>query len=151
MVNVSDPEELFSESRFNEYCTENKLKFPKEYVDFLRKHNDGELDANTVNGYDECSVRYFYGTTSESYSNLSDVFSCFAERMPKNCIPIAEAECGNLVFISLEENTYGKIYFWDHETMDVDDGEQCKYEINDMPVVANSFADLLNKILSTIY
>jgi hypothetical protein len=60
MVNVSDSEDLFSKSRFNECCTENNLKFPKEYVNFIRKHNDGELDANTVNDYDECSTIFHY-------------------------------------------------------------------------------------------
>lgn len=146
MVNVEKPEELFSEVKFNEYCNENKLKFPGEYVEFLKEFNDGELDANEVDGFDECSVRYFFGTTSEEFSNLSDVFSCLADRMPKGCVPIAEAEGGNLLCISIEDNTYGKIYFWDHETMDVEDSELCKYQIRDMPLIANSFSELLSKI-----
>ena len=102
---------------------------------------------NIVEGFNECCVRYFYGTTSESYSNIEDVYECFNGRMPNNCIPIAEAEGRNLVCISLNSKTYGKLYFWDHEAMDVDEGEECKYSIEDMQLIANSFDELLKKIV----
>lgn len=68
--------------------------------------------------------------------------------MPLNCIPIAEAEGGNLICISLDDSeTFGKIYLWEHEIMDVDEGEDCKYNIIKMPQLATSFEELLEKII----
>lgn len=148
MVSIMSSEEKFSQNVFDKFCQKNKLNFPQQFIQFLSQYNDGELDVNVVEGYDECCVRYFYGTTSETYSNIEDVFECFNGRMPHNCIPIAEAEGGNQVCISLNPETYGKIYFWVHETMDVDDNEECEYSIESMPSISNSFDELLKKIIA---
>lgn len=138
----------FNQSKFDIFCKRYNLKFPQVFIDFLSKYNDGELNSNIVDGFDECSVRYFYGTTSEEYSDIESTFKCFTGRMPLNCIPIAEAEGGNLVCMSLDSaETFGKIYYWDHETMDVDDGEACKYSITSMPQLAASFKEFLDKII----
>lgn len=148
MISIMNPEEKFSQNVFDNFCFKHKLNFPKQFVQFLSQYNDGELERNIIEGYDDCCIRYFYGTTSFAYSNIEDVFECFKERMPHNCIAIAEAEGGNQICVSLEDNTHGKIYFWDHETMDVDEGEECEYSIDNMPLVANSFDELLKKIIS---
>ena len=131
MISIKLSEEKFSQKVFDEFCKKNKLKFPQQFTQFLSQYNDGELDVNIVEGFNECCVRYFYGTTSESYSNIEDVY-----------------EGGNLVCISLNPKTFGKLYFWDHETMDVDEDEECKYSIEDMPLIANSFDELLKKIVA---
>ena len=148
MISIKLAEEKFSQNVFVEFCQRKKLKFPQQFTRFLSQYNDGELGVNIVEGFNECCVRYFYGTTSESYSNIEDVYECFKGRMPNNCIPIAESEGGNLVCISLDSKTYGKLYFWDHETMDVDEDEECKYSIEDMQLIANSFDELLKKIVA---
>jgi hypothetical protein len=36
-------------------------------------------------------------------------------RIPENLLPIADAEGGNLICISVAEGDVGAIYFWDHE------------------------------------
>jgi len=146
MVSVLLSGEKFSQTAFDKFCQKNLLNFPQQFIKFLSQYNDGELEVNFVDGFDECCIRYFFGTTSEAYSNIEDVFECYKGRMPNNCIPIAEAEGGNLVCISLFNKTYGKIYFWDHETMDVEDGEKCEYSIESMPLIAGNFDDLLDKI-----
>lgn len=148
MVSIMTSEEKFSQNVFDMFCKKNTLNFPKQFIRFLDQYNDGELDVNVIQGYEECCIRYFYGTTSETYSNIEDVFKCFKERMPYNCIPIAETEGGNQVCMSLNSETYGKIYFWDHETMDVDEGEKCEYSIESMPLLADSFVELLDKIVA---
>lgn len=148
MISIMPTEEKFSQEAFNDFCQRNKLSFPKQFIQFLSQYNDGELEGNIVEGFNECCVRYFYGTTSEVYSNIKEVFECFKERMPHNCISIAEAEGGNQVCMSLAPETYGKIYFWDHELMDTDEGEECEYSIESMPLMANSFDELIEKIIS---
>lgn len=49
--------------------------------------------------------------------------------------------------MSLEEKCYGAILCWDHETMDVKEGEACPYSIDDMYIVAKYFDELLSKII----
>lgn len=125
MVNIYEPEQSFDQAEFMNVCSESGFSFPKEYLDYLERYNDGELDSNIICDFDECAVRYFYGTTSEDYSNFADILEEYKDRLPKLCVPIAEAEGGNLLCMSLDAASYGRILWWDHETMDVDDGEVC--------------------------
>lgn len=147
MVEIYGFTEAFDRSAFERFCKKYQLSFPAEYIDFLVKYNDGEFAANIIDGFDDCSVRYFYGTTSEAYSNLEDTYMCYLRRMPSSCVPIAELECGNLLCISIEQDSFGKIYLWDHEEMDIDENMHGPYGINEMQVVADSVPDLLSKIV----
>ena len=147
MVEINKPTEQFNAKVFNEFCEKYGLSFPKSFVEYLTVNNTGELESNIVQSYEDFSVRYFLGTSSESYNNIEETYLCFIDRIPHNCVPIAEDYCGNLACLSLNDDTYGKIYFWDHETMDVDEGEVCEYSVNDMPLLADSFTDFLDNIV----
>lgn len=147
MVTVFESENAFDKAAFKAVCDANGFVFPKEYLEYLEQHNDGELDANVISDFDDCAVDYFYGTTSESYSDFAENLEMCRGRMPEGCVPIAEAEGGNLLCMSLEQSSYGAILWWDHETMDVDEGEQCPYSIGEMYVVAKDFSELLTKIV----
>lgn len=147
MVRVNKPEEQFDRKVFDEFCKKYELTLPDAFINYLAINNTGELDSNIVKTYEDFSVRYFFGTSSESYDNVEENYLCYAERIPQNCIPIAEDYCGNLACMSLADDTYGKIYFWDHETMDVDEGEKCEYSVNDMPLIADCFESLLENII----
>ena len=148
MVDIIPTENPFDEKSFNEFISKYQLIFPTEYLEYLRKYNDADLADNIVNNSNESiSIRYFYGTTNEDYSNIASIYEIFIERMPPNCIPIAEAEAGNQVCMSLAPENYGKIYFWDHETMDTDYGERCTLSLEKMLYLADSFDSLLDKIL----
>ena len=148
MVDIIPSANPFDEKSFNDFISKYQLTFPTEYLKYLKKYNDAELADNIVNTSDESiSIRYFYGTTTEDYSNISSVYEIFIDRMPPNCIPIAEAEGGNEVCISLAPESYGKIYFWNHETMDTDYGEICTLSLEKMLYLADSFDSLLDKII----
>lgn len=152
MVGVSNPICKFNEKRFNKFCASYKVIFPELFVDYLRQNNDAELEPNILRfENNECMVRYFYGITNETYSDIQEVYGWYSERLPQLCFPIADPDFGNQICISLENNTYGKIYFWDHETMDTDEGEQCKLRYEDMVLLADSFEELLNKIEASPY
>lgn len=143
--------EKFDENKFSIFCKKYNLVFPKEYVEFIKSYNDGELEPNIVDCInhsieDMCSIRYFFGTTTEDYSNIEDTFADYVDRMPQDCFPIAESEGSNIVCMSSQSDTYGRIYFWDHEEMDIDYCEKCTYTIREMPLIANDFEDLLNRI-----
>ena len=66
MVTVFESENAFDKAAFKAVCDANGFVFPKEYLEYLEQHNDGELDANVISDFDDCTVDYFYGTTSES-------------------------------------------------------------------------------------
>ena len=53
--------------------------------------------------------------------------------------------------MSLAKETYGKIYFWDHEIMDTDDDEAYTTTIEDMKEIASSFDELLDNIKESPY
>ena len=147
MVNIGIPTNEFNEKKFKKFCKKARVQFPQDYIEFLKKNNDGELDENILELPDnECCIRYFYGTTEEDYSDLLSNYKWYADRLPKKCIPIADPDFGNQICMSLDEEHYGKIYFWDHETMDTDYGEKCVLKLEDMVLLADSFESFLDKI-----
>ena len=147
MVKVSKSKNGFDHSRFNVFCKDNDLKFPKSYVDHLQIYNDGDLELNCVEFQDNATnIRYFYGTSTEESYDLIAVYQVYKDRIPKNCVAIAEDDFGNQICISLNTDTYGKIYFWDHEVMDTNEGEKATLEIVDLIWVADSFDELCAKI-----
>jgi len=149
MVNILLSELKFDEEKFQWFCKEYSLEFPKAYIEFLRKYNDSELDSNVIKGAEDLGVyvRYFYGTTNDDLSDIEEVYKIYINRMPLKCVPIADADFGNQICMSLNIENYGKIYFWDHETMDADDEEECKFVFDDMVLLADSFEAFLDKII----
>ena len=151
MVKVYEPEHVFDKKRFEAFCCLYQLNFPKAFVDYLQAHNDAQLEANILDlGDNECCVRYFYGTSLESYSDIRMIYEAYQGRIPKELVPIADPDFGNQICMSLDKAAYGKIYFWDHETMDADD-EVCMTAIADMKEIAPSFEELLDKIKESPY
>ena len=116
MVEVKEPDHAFDKKRFEAFCSLYQLEFPKAFVDYLQAHNDAQLEENILDlGDNECCVRYFYGTSLESYSDIRMIYEDYQGRMPKELIPIADPDFGNQICMSLAKATYGKIYYWDHE------------------------------------
>ena len=139
MVKVYEPEHVFDKKRFEDFCCLYQLNFPKAFVDYLQAHNDAQLEANILDlGDNECCVRYFYGTSLESYSDIRMIYEDYQGRIPTGLIPIADPDFGNLICMSLDRASYGKIYFWDHE-------------IADLKEIAPSFGELLDKIKESPY
>ena len=146
MVVVSKSKSKFDHLKFDAFCKDNNLKFPQVYVDYLQTYNDGELELNYVEiQNNEINIRCFYGTSAEECCDLIKIHQVYKDRIPKNCIAIAEDDFGNQICMSLNTGTYGKIYFWDHELMDADD-ENITLKVNNMILIANSFDELCSKI-----
>ena len=152
MVAVNKTEIMFDEVRFKTFCKKNSFELPIAYVDYLAEYNDGELESNVVEiENNEINVRFFYGTSGNEYTDIIAVYDEYKERLPEKCIPIADPDFGNLVCMSLSDDTYGNIYFWDHETMDTEEDAECVISINDMYKIADSFEMLLNQIKESPY
>mgnify|MGYP003293334851 FL=1 len=139
MVRVKEPEHQFDKSRFEAFCRLYQLEFPNAFVEYLQAHNDAQLEENILDlGDNECCVRYFYGTSLESYSDIRMISEAYRGQIPNELVPIADPDFGNQICMSLDKAAYGKIYFWDHE-------------IADLKEIAPSFDALLASIKESPY
>lgn len=88
-----------------------RYKLPKEYINFLLSYDGAEPDTNifSVESNNNCGINRFIP--------CKDIIqeSIYIDHVSQDMIPIAWAECGNYLIISL---ITGKIFFWDHEIPD---------------------------------
>jgi hypothetical protein len=104
-----------------EECVGTKL--PSEYRSFLSEYNGGKAEGNVFDvichskEYENTdSVRVFYAITgTQGGTTLIEEYAQMRERLPIGILPIAEAECGNMVCISVVRESFGYVYYWDHE------------------------------------
>ena len=95
------------------------FKLPADFKWFLLNYNGGRPENNRCTlPTDDCGC----GVT-----NFFDIIEIIANkrqmayRVPYNALPIADAECGNLVCIVFGERA--GIYYWDHEWESEEDEE----------------------------
>jgi hypothetical protein len=82
--------------------------------DFLMKNNGGKPDINVVNvdNFGQININNFFGIDLKKNENdLEYCYSKYKNRIPVGCLPIADAEGGNIICISLSKD-FGSIYFW---------------------------------------
>ncbi|MBQ8604343.1 MAG: SMI1/KNR4 family protein [Oscillospiraceae bacterium] len=102
-----------TENRINEIEKKFNITLPSQYRNFLCKYNGGDTPDTTYKvGKASSALRAFYGFGSIRYS--LDKLN-IQEWIEKNMFPIACDHFGNEIVISLEEISYGNIYFCDHE------------------------------------
>jgi hypothetical protein len=121
----------------------NNRKLPEDYRSFLLESNGGVPRPNLrqITGK---IVSCFLGMhNGPDYSSLYRAIESYSGRLPYCSFPIASDPFGNLFIMSLEEDCYGYIYFWDHENESpVTDGhyvKNCHFE-------AYSFSDFINEL-----
>lgn len=124
------------------------LKFPSDYFEFLKKNNGGFPQKkvfliNETQGEDSLSV--FFGIDlTNNYISINYLYENYEDRFPKGVIPIGEDPGGNYICINLNEESYGKIYFYDHEVENED--ENGKLTWNNLYLIADSFTEFLEKL-----
>jgi hypothetical protein len=113
-------------------------KLPDDYKALLLDSNGGEPQ----NDYFEIAknnsrVRYFYGITNKgNIYNLIYERKLRLDRVPNDVLPIGTDYFGNCICLSLRSETYGQIFFWDHE-LESSDGEPATFK--NLFLVAKSF------------
>jgi SMI1 / KNR4 family (SUKH-1) len=99
----------------NDFTTKHKLKLPNDYKQFLLEHNGGQ-PIPWSNKIIETNVSWLYGIhQGEYWSNLEAHIEMFEKRIPAKTLPISSDAFGNLFLLSLRKDTFGEIWFWDHE------------------------------------
>jgi hypothetical protein len=91
---------------------------PDEFLSFVQKYNCGEFERNVVVKYDEefSYVHETYGIVDEpSYLSLEENYEEYSSRIGSQYLPFADDPGGNIYCLSLSKNSFGHVFFWDHE------------------------------------
>jgi len=99
-------------------------RLPSDYRVFLQTVNGGrpKLRAfDALDGEEGSSVQFFF-TLDENAPNyyILKKLDVFFDRIPSGLLPIACDSFGNLVLLDLGAESYGAVYFWDHENENMD-------------------------------
>lgn len=121
-------------------------KLPDDYRDFLLRHNG--IRVNAVLDVPDFGVSYIgtlYGIgvgESSSLETYQDIFND-TTRIPEKFFKFFSDANGNGGLMSLHKNSYGKIFFWDHEHEPHDPEKDWK-SYGNIYLIANNFTEFLN-------
>ncbi len=116
------------------FCDVEKIlggTLPKEYKEFMLKHNGGRPIVQFVLSFIEHDPEIEKDFQNEldiySFNKLEDIpvfydnlFS--SELIPEHYCPIADDSCGNEILLCVnEDENYGEIFFADHELFEADE------------------------------
>ena len=131
---ISKFENNNAEERIAELENRFHISLPTSYRKFLCKYNGGDTPETRYKaGRKSSDLRAFYGLGNVRYS--IDCFDNLSEWIDNGLIPIACDSFGNYIVIGVNEDTYGKIYFSDHE-----DGFR-------KSVIADDFNEFITKVV----
>lgn len=121
----------------------NKIQLPQEYCIFLLQHNGGKPSKDLLPGVNT-NIAYFLGMHNANYySSLYWHIETFSKRLPLCSFPVARDYFGNLLIISVHPESYGHIYYWDHENEpEMQDG----HNTQNCVFIAHNFTELLNSL-----
>lgn len=136
-------------SHFSNEITFDPISRDSEYI-----HHPDSGQPNFF--FEGSGISVFHGRDREETS-AHDIFwnaKNYKDRMPPQFLPFASDGMGNQIVISLHKETYGRIYFWDHETeWDAEDyedevgvamPEEVKYQ--NLWLLANDFNDFFRRL-----
>jgi hypothetical protein len=109
-----------------------EARLPEDYKAFVLSTNGGTPfpDTYIVNDGEEEweSNVFFYGlqTGHHSLYSLPTNYEEYAGRIPSGLIPIGNDYGGNLICISVTQETYGQIFFSHHDYFSYNDEEPCE-------------------------
>lgn len=127
------------------------IKLPQDYKDFMLENNGGMpieswmfdfIDINQINNRSVIqNFLVIYLEETDEIDDLGQSYKILSEQgfAPPSVLPIAEDPSGNIIFLVIAEEGFGKIYFGDHELADPETG----YLI--MSPIADSFTEFLEK------
>lgn len=119
---------------------DNEIELPGDYRHFLIENNGGRPIRNVfyLDGKPFSDVQVFYSLRSEPEHNfLFYKLFIFEGRIPDFYLPVATDSFGNQYLLSLREQNFGCISFWDHET-ELKEGDASEY-FDNIRWLANSF------------
>lgn len=109
-------------------------------------------DNYPIYTFEGSSADVFFSKDKDVY-DLNWNIKNYNDRIPDNMLPIFTDGMGNLGLLSLRDDTYEKVYFWDHEfEWDVDDyfeetGKKMHDDVKfqNLWLIGNNFTDFLSR------
>lgn len=106
-------------------------KLPEDYKSFLQKFNGGKPESNkfVISGTIKSGgVSNFFGLLeSRRPGDLLYEQQPLRDRVPAKFLVIGSAAGGNSICVSLRQDTFGQVFFWDHE-LEADEGESPTFD-----------------------
>lgn len=140
MIKLINYDGYIKKDDIKEFIKRYELKLPIDYVDFLLTTNGGMTDSL----YFEFEANWDYGVKVVFFSlqNLENRFynDTFYNDTPENIFPIGEDQAQNLICISLKDDDYGKIYFWEAQFVeDIPDYSNIFFIADNLEIFFNMF------------
>ncbi len=107
-----------------EFEKDNQITLPSDYKEFLEMFNGGLPSKSNI---DKTGLRiqWFFGFhNGPNWSTTYNALDVYYKRVPSWYFPIAEDGFGNLYLMSLFDDNFGIITFWDHENENLNDADQ---------------------------
>ena len=142
-------------NRFGSIDSDNLIKFesnhsltlPKEYRTFLQTHNGGAPEPSNVKKT-ESDVQWIYGIhNGENWASLEENIKTYKNRLPSKTLPIGNDSSGNIYLLSLRDDSFGEIWFWDHENESVEIADDY---FENITKVNSSFSEFLSELYEWI-
>jgi hypothetical protein len=112
-VKIQKSSNLISEKELNLILAKVRYTLPESFKNFLLDYNGGVPAANK---FDIKNMSVSSGVNEFlSIDAIVEQKNILGERIPNEVIPIAHAECGNLICLVIKGSEIGNVYFWDHE------------------------------------
>lgn len=146
-ITITRPNKEINGSVIEHFETLIGQKLPADYRQFLLSFNGGKPENNEFAIPDKqnaAGVNLFYGLLeNREWGDLIYQREMLLERVPVNVLPIGEASSGNAVCLSLQVDTYGQIFFWDHE-LEANEDEPATFA--NLFKIDGSFADFFERL-----
>lgn len=145
MIGISN--EKISDKEIKEFELKLKTTLPEEYKSFLIKCNGGYpqepvFKISEEKGYS--LINEFYGIKTNidrKGIDLEEIFGFLDGEIPKGFIPIADDPAGNQILLGINSKYRGKVYFWYHDVLRVED-------MDNMFLLDDHFDNFLNNLQS---
>ena len=100
------------------------VTLPDDYRAFLHEHNGGSPEPSDFVISDdegEDTVSVLYGLHRDANYSLEGNLAAYKTHIPRSMIPIGEDPGGNQLCLGLVGAERGRVYFWDHETLNINE------------------------------
>lgn len=115
-------------------------KIPKLFLDFIEEREKYSINSNLkVKGIDKIPIATDNKVSVDIFDieDILKTLNIFSDNLDSLLLPIAEGESGDLIVIDLSDNSFAKVYYWDHEHWE---GTRGLY------LIANNLDEFLDKL-----
>jgi len=136
----------FAQEALEKIESHHKAKLPTVYRHFLETYGYSSFDVATIVRFGP-EDQFAFGVNDFSSKEMLLNFEVLDEVLPKQVVPFGHDSFGNSACISLRSDTYGKVYWYDHNQVpsihDVADDEE---HFKCLVLMAESFEAWIEKL-----